>query len=231
MPIVDRREFGGRFTVKENSQRLANYRYLEIQLMEMIGGWSHTTPQLAFKATFGYHVYDHAQAADLLSERLEQLRAARCNVRTDAAGNLHARPAALGWNVPAFLSGSHLDSVLTGGKFDDVVGVACPLEILRAAHDAEVTLPLELIVFAEEEGTTFSQYVLGQRLMRAHRILTDPRFVDRSITSVAFDVGFGDLSYFNRAFRRCYGGTPSEVRAEAQEARAAVRPSQTRPQA
>jgi hypothetical protein len=74
MPVVDRREFGGRFTVRENSQRLANYRYLEIQLLEMIGGWSHTTPQLAFKATFGYHVYDHAQAADLLGERLDQLR-------------------------------------------------------------------------------------------------------------------------------------------------------------
>ncbi|MBA2598537.1 MAG: DUF455 family protein [Chloroflexia bacterium] len=77
MPIVDRREFGGRFTVKENSRRLANYRYLEIQLMETIGGWSHTTPQLALKATFGYHVYDHAQAADLLGERLEQLRSGR----------------------------------------------------------------------------------------------------------------------------------------------------------
>ncbi len=77
MPVVDRREFGGRFTVKENSQRLANYRYLEIQLMEMIAGWSHTTPQLAFKATFGYHVYDHAQAADLLGIRLEQLRSGR----------------------------------------------------------------------------------------------------------------------------------------------------------
>src|SRR5215203_5155894 len=77
VPIVDRREFGGRFTVKENSQRLANYRYLEIQLMEMIGGWSHTTPQIAFKATFGYHVYDHAQAANMLSERQDQLRAAR----------------------------------------------------------------------------------------------------------------------------------------------------------
>lgn len=91
--------------------------------------------------------------------------------------------------------------------------------------------PRYIQILFEEEGTTFSQYVLGQRLMRAHRILTDPRFVDRSITSVAFDVGFGDLSYFNRAFRRCYGGTPSEVRAEAQEARAAVRPSQTHPQA
>jgi hypothetical protein len=61
MPVVDRREFGGRFTVRENSQRLANYRYLEIQLIEMIAGWCHTTPQIAFKATFGYHVYDHAR--------------------------------------------------------------------------------------------------------------------------------------------------------------------------
>src|SRR5919202_1632397 len=77
MPIVDRREFGGRFTVKENSQRLANYRYLEVQLMEMIGGWANKTPQLAFKETFGSHVYDHAQAADMLGERLEQLRSGR----------------------------------------------------------------------------------------------------------------------------------------------------------
>src|SRR5919206_2811052 len=77
MPVVDRRQFGGRFTVQENAQRLANYRYLEVQLMEMLGGWSHTTPQLAFKATFGYHVYDHAQAADLLGERLYQLRSRR----------------------------------------------------------------------------------------------------------------------------------------------------------
>jgi hypothetical protein len=77
MPIVDRREFGGRFSVSENSKRLSNYRHLEIQLMEMLGGWCHTTPQLAFKATFGYHVYDHARNADLLAERLEQLRSGR----------------------------------------------------------------------------------------------------------------------------------------------------------
>jgi hypothetical protein len=77
MPVVDRRTFGGRFSVAENSQRLANYRYLEIQLLEMIGGWCHTTPQLAYKATFGYHVYDHARNADELGERLEQLRSGR----------------------------------------------------------------------------------------------------------------------------------------------------------
>src|ERR1041385_2148085 len=77
MPIVDRRDFGGRFPVKENSQRLPNYRYLEIQLMEMIGGWSHTTPELAYKAAFGYQVYDHAQAAGMLGERLYELRSGR----------------------------------------------------------------------------------------------------------------------------------------------------------
>ena len=64
----------------------------------------------------------------------------------------------------------------------------------------------------ENEGTSFSQFVLGRRLERAHRMLTDPRWASRSIASIAFDAGFGDLSYFNRTFKRCYGLTPSEVR-------------------
>src|SRR3954453_15234639 len=77
MPIVDRREFGGRFSVSENAKRLSNYRYLEIQLMEMIGGWCHPTPPLALKAAFGYHVYDHARNANVLAERLPQPRSGR----------------------------------------------------------------------------------------------------------------------------------------------------------
>src|SRR5919206_97551 len=97
MPVVDRREFGGRFSVKENSQRLANYRYLEIQLMEIIGGWSHTTPQLAFKAAFGYQVYDHAQAADMLGERLWQLRSGR--ERQEPATDEVARLCEHVWNL------------------------------------------------------------------------------------------------------------------------------------
>src|SRR5919199_4054379 len=99
MPVVDRRTFGGRFSVAENSQRLANYRYLEIQLMEMIAGWSHTTPQLAYKATFGYHVYDHAQAADLLGERLEQLRSGRD--REEPATDDFAHLCEHVWNLPS----------------------------------------------------------------------------------------------------------------------------------
>ena len=65
----------------------------------------------------------------------------------------------------------------------------------------------------EAEGTTFTEYVLAERLARARRVLTDPRFAGRKISTIAFDAGFGDLSYFNRAFRRHYGATPSELRA------------------
>jgi AraC-like DNA-binding protein len=64
----------------------------------------------------------------------------------------------------------------------------------------------------EGEGTSFSQFVLGRRLMRAQRMLTDRRWADRSIAWIAFETGFGDLSYFNRTFKRFYGNTPSEIR-------------------
>jgi AraC-like DNA-binding protein len=63
----------------------------------------------------------------------------------------------------------------------------------------------------EAEGSSFSAFVLDQRLARAYRILTDPRFIHRPIGSIAFDMGFGDLSHFNHCFRRSYGSTPSEV--------------------
>ena len=50
------------------------------------------------------------------------------------------------------------------------------------------------------------------RLDRAYRMLRDQRLSMLSITSIAFDAGFGDLSYFNRTFRRHYNATPSDIR-------------------
>ena len=62
------------------------------------------------------------------------------------------------------------------------------------------------------EGTTFSEFVLKRRLLSAYRMLTDQRWADRSVAWIAFEVGFGDLSYFNRTFKRLYGTTPSDLR-------------------
>lgn len=64
----------------------------------------------------------------------------------------------------------------------------------------------------EVDGATFSSFLLGQRLTRAHRMLRDLRLAERPVSAIAYDVGFGDLSYFNRCFRKAYGVTPTDIR-------------------
>jgi AraC-like DNA-binding protein len=70
-----------------------------------------------------------------------------------------------------------------------------------------------------ENGTTFTDFVLDGRLTRAHRMLVDPLYADRSISAIAYEAGFGDLSYFNRTFRRRYGATPSDIRRAVQRSK------------
>jgi len=64
----------------------------------------------------------------------------------------------------------------------------------------------------ESEGVTYSEFVLRERLARAYHNLRSPLHSRRAISTIAFDLGFNDLSYFNRAFRRRYNATPSEIR-------------------
>jgi AraC-like DNA-binding protein len=64
----------------------------------------------------------------------------------------------------------------------------------------------------ESDGTTFAAYLLGQRLARAYRMLCEPQSVQRHVSAIAYDAGFGDLSYFNRSFRRLYGASPKAIR-------------------
>jgi AraC-like DNA-binding protein len=44
-------------------------------------------------------------------------------------------------------------------------------------------------------------------------MLTSPRFASAAVAAIAYDSGFGDLSYFNRAFHGRYGMSPSDIRA------------------
>lgn len=69
----------------------------------------------------------------------------------------------------------------------------------------------------EADGTTFSEFLLGQRLARAHRLLCEPSSIHTAIGTIAYDAGFGDLSYFNRRFRRLYGLTPRDVRGDGRQ--------------
>jgi AraC-like DNA-binding protein len=65
----------------------------------------------------------------------------------------------------------------------------------------------------QKKGTTFSKFVLNARLMRAHGMLSDPVFASMKISDIALAVGFNDLSYFDRTFRRQFHASPSELRA------------------
>ncbi|HEY1751296.1 MAG TPA: AraC family transcriptional regulator [Caulobacteraceae bacterium] len=86
------------------------------------------------------------------------------------------------------------------------------VEDVAAAHGITARYVRKLF---EREGHSFSGYVTERRLARAHALLTERRAQPLPISAIAYDVGFGDLSYFNRLFRRRYGATPSEVRAAA----------------
>ena len=90
------------------------------------------------------------------------------------------------------------------------------LTALAARHGVS---PRYVQVLLESEGTTFSQFLLGERLAHAHHLLSDPLQMARSISAIAYAAGFGDLSYFNRAFRRRYGATPSDIRMAARHGR------------
>jgi AraC-like DNA-binding protein len=67
----------------------------------------------------------------------------------------------------------------------------------------------------EEIGQTFSVYVLNIRLDRVAHVLREPRRANQKIAAIAFEVGFSDLSHFNRSFRRRFGETPTAVRTRA----------------
>ena len=83
-----------------------------------------------------------------------QAEAAGLDFRRDSAGNLSAVLAAEDPKAPTLLTGSHLDTVPNGGRFDGALGVLAALEAVRTIREAGVSLPvhLEAISFTDEEG-------------------------------------------------------------------------------
>lgn len=99
------------------------------------------------------------RARDLLVQWFED---AGLDVSIDPVGNIVARREGRTDAAP-IITGSHVDTVPEGGKFDGVVGVLGPLEIVRTWNDDGFVTdrPVELVVFTEEEGTRFGTGLLG----------------------------------------------------------------------
>src|SRR2546430_3456712 len=84
-----------------------------------------------------------------------------------------------------------------------------PIDLECAAREVGLSSFHFLRLFARVLGVTPHQYLVRSRLRHAARLLADD---DRSITDVAFDVGFGDLSNFVRTFHRAAGVSPRVFR-------------------
>jgi AraC-like DNA-binding protein len=89
------------------------------------------------------------------------------------------------------------------------LGQNLSLEQLATTHGVTTRYFQKLF---EAEGRTFSDYLLERRLERAFQMLRDGHRTERSVSAIAFEVGFGDLSYFNRTFKKRFGATPREIR-------------------
>lgn len=70
----DRREIPGAFSVEETARRVGNYKWVEMRLFEVLGGWVATVPELDVKMRLGTHCYKHAWHSELWHKRLPELR-------------------------------------------------------------------------------------------------------------------------------------------------------------
>ena len=100
------------------------------------------------------------QARDLVAG---WMREAGMTVTVDQVGNIFGRRAGRDNTLPPIMTGSHIDTQPTGGKFDGCFGVLAGLEVVRALNDAQVQTdaPIEVVVWTNEEGTRFVPVMMG----------------------------------------------------------------------
>ncbi|ABG14702.1 allantoate amidohydrolase [Yersinia pestis] len=95
----------------------------------------------------------------------EWMQAVGMQVWQDTVGNICGRYEGRQPDAPAILLGSHLDTVRNAGRYDGMLGVLTALEVVGYLHRHQQRLPvaIEVIGFADEEGTRFGITLLGSK--------------------------------------------------------------------
>ncbi len=95
----------------------------------------------------------------------ELMQAAGMAVRIDPAGNIIGRAEGTDPSLPAIVLGSHTDTVPSGGQYDGALGVIAAIEVVETLRDGgqPPRRPVEVMVFTNEEGTSFHRWLLGSR--------------------------------------------------------------------
>jgi len=117
-------------------------------------------------------------------------------ISVDGVGNMRARLEGSDPDAPAVLSGSHIDTVLHGGRFDGAVGTLGAIEAVRAIAQSGLPRrhPLEVIVFSEEEGSNFGSTLSGSKALVGKYTFEDMKKLKnpggRSMADMAEEAGY-----------------------------------------
>jgi allantoate deiminase len=157
------------------------------------------------------------QAQQALAERMQQLG---LEARYDLVGNLYGKLQGSDGGLKPVLTGSHVDTVKNGGKYDGAYGVIASmlaLGFLKAAYGAPKRT-LEAVSFCEEEGSRFpltywgSGHVTGARSIEQAANIAEPNGL--TLLEAMQQAGFGAESRGNEAARRNDIGAYIEIHIE-----------------
>lgn len=105
---------------------------------------------------------EYMGALSYVKKELEKIGAA---VSICRAGNVRGRFPGSEKGKPAVMLGSHIDTVREGGRFDGALGVVAALETARVIAEKKISHrhPIDIVIFAEEEGSRFGSVLTGSR--------------------------------------------------------------------
>lgn len=117
------------------------------------GGWTRTVFSESYRSS-----------RDWVRVRMQE---AGLEVHTDGAGNLVGVLPGRDPSAPALMTGSHTDTVESGGRFDGVVGVLSSIEVVRLLQENDIRLDRDLVVvdFFGEESNDYGLSCLGSRAL------------------------------------------------------------------
>jgi beta-ureidopropionase / N-carbamoyl-L-amino-acid hydrolase len=124
------------------------------------------------------------------------LKEAGCSVEIDGVGNIFAIRPGRNAGAPVVLTGSHVDTQPSGGKFDGPYGVLAGLEVIRALNDAgvETQKPVGVAIWTNEEGSRFVP-VMGGSGAFAGVFTPDEILSQRDIDGVSFGEALERIGY------------------------------------
>ena len=96
-------------------------------------------------------------------------------ISTDKAANIFFKLPGFDDNNPPVLTGSHIDSQPTGGRYDGVLGVLAGIEVLETIIEKKIKInsPIEVVNWMNEEGSRFAPGMMGSAVFSGVRKLKD----------------------------------------------------------